>query len=84
MRGWTILFRTSLACAFLSMQLAATSLGLASQWYSAVSGEQVQSGLKALIGIPDGLRIFDMMVLGYAAEEPIPKDVRGSRNDSLQ
>jgi len=71
------LFRTSLACAFLSMQLAATSLGLASQWYSAVSGEKAQSGIKALIGIPDGLRIFDMMVLGYAAEEPIHKDVRG-------
>ena len=70
------LFRTSLACAFLSMQLAATSLGLASQWYSAVSGEKMQSGIKALIGIPDGLRIFDMMVLGYAAEEPIHKDVR--------
>ena len=27
--------------------------------------------------IPEGLRIFDMMVLGYGAEEPIPKDVRG-------
>ena len=71
------LFRTSLACAFLSMQLAATSLGLASQWYSAVSREKAQSGIKALIGIPKGLRIFDMMVLGYAAEEPISKDVRG-------
>ena len=70
-------FRTSLACAFLSMQLAATSLGLASQWYSAVSGEQVQSALKALIGFPEGLRVFDMMVLGYPAENPIPKDVRG-------
>ena len=50
------LFRTSLANAFLSMQLAATSLGLASQWYSAVSGEHAQSGIKALIGIPEGLR----------------------------
>jgi nitroreductase len=68
--------RTSLACAFLSMQLAATALGLASQWYSAVSGEQAQSAIKALIGIPEGLRMFDMMVLGYAADEPIPKDVR--------
>jgi nitroreductase len=70
------LFRTSLAAAFLSMQLAASSLGLASQWYSAVSNEKAQSAVKALIGIPESLRIFDMMVLGYAAEEPIPKDVR--------
>jgi nitroreductase len=70
------LFRTSLAGAFLSMQLAATALGLASQWYSAASGTEAQSAIKALVGIPEGLRIFDMMVLGYAAEEPIPKEVR--------
>ncbi len=70
------IMRTSLACAFLSMQLAAASLGLASQWYSAVSGERAQSGIKTLIGIPEGLRIFDMMVLGYPAEEPMPKEVR--------
>jgi nitroreductase len=69
--------RTSLAGAFLSMQLAATALGLASQWYSAASGQQAQTAIKALIGIPEGLRVFDMMVLGYAAEEPMPKDVRG-------
>ena len=76
------ILRASLACAFLSMQFAATSLGLASQWYSAVSNEKTQSGVKSLIGIPEGLRIFDMMVLGYAAEEPIPKDVRGARHHS--
>ncbi len=70
------ILRASLACAFLSMQLAATALGLASQWYSAISGEKTQSAIKALIDIPEGLYIFDMMVLGYAAENPIPKDVR--------
>lgn len=70
------LFRTSLANAFLSMQLAATALGLASQWYSAASGPQAQGAIKALVGIPEDLRIFDMMVLGYAAREPIPKEVR--------
>jgi nitroreductase len=70
------LFRTGLAGAFLSMQLAATALGLASQWYSAAAGQHAQSAIKALIGVPEGLRIFDMMVLGYAADEPIPKDVR--------
>jgi nitroreductase len=70
------LLRTSLAGAFVSMQLAATALGLASQWYTAASREPAQTAIKALIGIPEGLRIFDMMVLGYAAGEPIPKDVR--------
>ena len=37
-----------------------------------VSGEPAQSAIKALIGVPEGLRIFDMMVLGYGADEPIP------------
>jgi nitroreductase len=68
--------RTSLSCAFFAMQLAATALGLASQWYSATSGEKAQSAIKELIGIPKDLKIFDMMVLGYGAEEPLPKDVR--------
>ena len=35
-----------------------------------------QSAIKALIGIPEDLHIFDIMVLGYAADEPMPKDVR--------
>jgi nitroreductase len=69
-------FRTSLAAAFLSMQLAATALGLASQWYSATSGERAQAAIRDLVGIPKDLRIFDMMVLGYAAETPLPKEVR--------
>jgi nitroreductase len=68
--------RNSLSNAFLSMQLAATALGLASQWYSATSGEKAQAAIKDLIGIPKDLRVFDMMVLGHAAEAPPPKDVR--------
>jgi nitroreductase len=68
--------RVSLAGAFFSTQLAATALGLASQWYSAVSGEKAQSAIKSLIGVPEGLRIFDMLVLGYAADAPLPKNVR--------
>ena len=70
------LLNTSLACAFLSMQLAATTLGLASQWYSAISGRRAQTAVKALIGVPEALRIFDMLVLGYAADEPVRKEVR--------
>jgi nitroreductase len=68
--------RTSLSCAFFAMQLAATALGLASQWYSATSADTAQRAIKELIGIPKDLRIFDMMVLGYAAEEPLPKETR--------
>jgi nitroreductase len=69
-------FRTSMACAFLSMQLAATALGIASQWYSASSGEKAQEAIKNLVGIPENLRLFDMMVLGYAGEDPLRKEVR--------
>jgi nitroreductase len=68
--------RISLAGAFLSMQLAATALGLASQWYSAASGEKAQAAIKSLIDIPDDLKIFDMLILGYAAETPLLKEVR--------
>ena len=55
----------SLANTFLLMHLAAATLGLASQWWSAVSFPPVQSAIKTLIGIPEDLVAFDMMVLGY-------------------
>jgi len=67
---------SSLAGAFLYMHAAAASLGLASQWYSASGDQKVESEIKKLIGIPDGIYIYDMMVLGYAVHEPVPKVTR--------
>jgi nitroreductase len=72
----TALYNSSLASAFLYMHLAAASLGLASQWYTASSRPDAEKAIRAIIGIPEPLTIFDMMVLGYPANPPNPKEVR--------
>jgi len=69
-------FYSSLASAFLYMHLAATALGLGSQWVSASGLDLMQGRLKELLGIPYGFEIYDMMALGYAAHEAKPRKVR--------
>lgn len=70
------IFCSSMASAFLNMHLAATALGLASQWYSAASGPDAEREIKGIIGIPEPLRIYDLMVVGYSAQSPVAKEVR--------
>jgi 5,6-dimethylbenzimidazole synthase len=70
------LFCSSLAGAFLYMHLAAAALGLASQWYTATSSPEAERAIKEIIGIPEALTIYDMMVIGYAASPPGPKIIR--------
>ena len=70
------LYTSSMANAFLLMHLAAASLGLASQWYTAASRPETEQVLREIIGIPKDLTIYDMLVLGYAAAPPGPKFVR--------
>jgi 5,6-dimethylbenzimidazole synthase len=70
------LYHSSLANAFLYMHLAAAALGLASQWYTATSRKEAEQAIKEIIGIPDALTIYDMMVIGYEAHPPHPKIVR--------
>jgi nitroreductase len=70
------LFCSSMANAFLYMHLAAASLGLASQWYTATSRPEAEKKIKDIIGIPDALKIYDMMVVGYAYSPPSLKIVR--------
>ena len=72
----TNLFNSSSANAFLYMHLAAAALGLASQWYTATSRPGVEGAIKEIIGIPEALKIYDMMVVGYEANPPNPKIVR--------
>jgi nitroreductase len=69
-------FTSSLASTFLNMALAATSLGLGSQWLSATGSPYVKPFLKELLSIPDKMEIYDMLVLGYAEQEPKPRFVR--------
>jgi len=70
------IYYSSLANAFLYLHLAAASLGLASQWYSAVSHPEAEGEIKSIIGIPESLTIYDMMVLGYPDAPPNPKEAR--------
>jgi 5,6-dimethylbenzimidazole synthase len=66
-------FTSSLASAFLYMTLAATALGLGSQWVSATGNPFVKCLLRGLLEIPEKLEIYDMLVLGYPTYEPKPR-----------
>jgi nitroreductase len=70
------IYCSSMAGAFLLMHLAATSLGLASRWYSSTSSPKTQRLIKDIIGIPEELTIYDTMCVGYPERPPIPKIVR--------
>ncbi len=70
------IYTSSLASAFLYMHLAATALGLASQWVSAVQVPLAHCEIKNLLGIPTEIEIYDMMAIGYAAIKPRPKLMR--------
>ena len=74
------IFCSSMASTFLLMHLAAASLGLSSQWYSAAGSPAVEQEIRNLIGIPDDLKIYDLMVLGYPAVRPVPKEVRAVKD----
>jgi nitroreductase len=70
------IFCSSMASTFLYMHLAAAALGLSSQWYSAAGRPATENPIRSLIGIPEDLKIYDLMILGYPAAPPVPKDVR--------
>ena len=67
------IFTSSLANAFLYMHMAATTLGVASQWVSSVHYSYAHCMIKELLCIPKELVIYDMLALGYPAMEPRPK-----------
>ena len=70
------IYISSLANAFLYMHMAASTLGLASQWASTVSTPYVHCMIKSWLKIPKALEIYDMLVLGYPAAQPRPKLLR--------
>jgi len=59
-------FITGLANATLLIHLAAASLGLASQYVSDANSPYMETLLKALLGIPEPLRIYHLVPIGYA------------------
>ena len=70
------IFTSSLSNAFLYMHMAASCLGLASQYVSAVSNPYTQCMLKSLLGIRKEMDIYDMLAVGYPAAKPRPKLMR--------
>lgn len=71
-----IIFTSSLANAFMYMHLAATTLGLASQWISGIQNAYANVAVRGLLGIPPEMVIFDMMALGRPALKPSAKFMR--------
>jgi nitroreductase len=59
-------FITGLANATLLIHLAAVSLGLASQYVSDANSPYMETLLKALLRIPEPLRIYHLVPIGYA------------------
>jgi len=69
-------FVSGLASAFLYMALAATTLELGCQWVSATGEPYVKCLLKELLGIPEKMEIYDMLVVGYPTYQPKARFVR--------
>ncbi len=74
---------SSLANAFLYMQLAVTTLGLGAQWVSATRNLFEQCLIKELLGIPEELQIYDMMAVGYPTAEPRPRGVMRAKEEMV-
>jgi len=70
------IFISSLANAFLYMHMAAGTLGLASQWVSALATPYAHCMIKDLLGIRKQLEIYDTLAVGYPAVQPRPKLMR--------
>src|SRR5581483_419119 len=73
-------FITGLANATLLLHLAATSLGLASQYVSDVGSPYMATMLRAWLGIPDPLRVYELIPIGWPLRQP-QSTPRRSRDD---
>jgi len=62
-------FITGLANATLLIHLAATSMGLATQYVSDANSPYMETMLKALLKIPEPLRIYHLVPIGYAKSQ---------------
>ncbi|MBI4296110.1 MAG: nitroreductase family protein [Chloroflexi bacterium] len=67
---------SSLTCAFVYMALAVTSLGLGCQWVSAIANPDNETFAKDLLGVPEELKFYAMLAIGYPDVKPAPRLVR--------
>lgn len=63
---------TGLANAVLLIHLSATSLGLASQYVSDASSPYMGTMLKAYLGIPDHLKVYELIPIGFPKKDISP------------
>ncbi len=66
---------TGLANCVLLIHLAAASLGLASQYVSDASSPYMGTMLKAHLGVPDNLKTYELIPIGYP-KKPLPPTPR--------
>jgi len=74
--NWLSILTSSLAISYQYMHLAAASLGLATRWVSAINMPPVERKIKALLGIPEEFKTYDMMALGTTDFLPSPRRIR--------
>lgn len=74
--AWMFTLNLTLAAATQQMHLAATSLGLASMWVSAIRKPGVDRRVKELLGVPEDMILFELMAVGYGDSEPKSRKVR--------
>ena len=69
-----LIFNSGLTCAYVYMQLAATTLGLATQWLGAMP-DKIES-IKQILSVPAEFELYEMMPVGYPGYKPRPKLLR--------
>ncbi len=73
------------ACALMAMALEATACGLASQFTSWTRGLSFQKPLVAMLGVPDGFKIFTSIIVGNPVEPLTPRrKERRSLDDAVR
>jgi len=60
----------SVAASTMCAHLAATALGYAVWWVSAIGQEEIQKEFKPLLGVPDPLSLIDIMCFGPSLQPP--------------
>ena len=70
------IYVSSMSAAFIHMVLAATTLGLGSQYITLTSSPIKEKRIKEKLGIPDHMKIYDTLALGYPIYKPRKKYTR--------
>lgn len=63
----------SVAASTMSAHLAAAALGYAVWWITAIGQEAIQSKMRPLLGVPEGIAIIDVMCFGPPLKPPLKR-----------